>query len=445
MPTPKQDKNKQLSFGELIQQAADQRAQNIETGAEADAQAILDLAEKQKANDASAIEQQERIGQTHKDAVETANNSYFDTLKKAYEARMAEYETDTKNDDEQYRKDTNRAQWIGLTEVVANIANAIGVANGASNQNIKTVSKDWMQKADQEHKERKKRLEQARENLSAREDAMNKVKLEGLLQAAGIDRENAQAILGLETAAAKNHTAAEGKAAERRSRGRDDAATVRYEGEIKGATADKQEAEQRRAESRQKAQWAAKLRMEGYNEDGSINEEYMADAKRAAELRSSSSSSDSSSGSGSSKGFYLTFSEGNGLPTITYRIQSDSLENTIAANIDKLSGEDKTAAKQIRLLAMTKSGEALSQALLPYVKGNKAMRELIKMSAESYSEGEAPEPEETPAEQAEELTEREKRRAARQQRREMKRAEKKAEKEAEEAGLEGTGLGGTYN
>lgn len=439
MPTPKQDKNKQLSFGELIQQAADQRAQNIETGAEADAQAILDLAEKQKANDASAIEQQEKIGQTHKDAVETANNSYFDTLKKAYEARMAEYETDTKNDDEQYRKDTNRAQWIGLTEVVANIANAIGVANGASNQTIKTVSKDWMQKADQEHKERKQRLEQARENLSAREDAMNKVKLEGLLQAAGIDRENAQAILGLETAAAKNHTAAEGKAAERRSRGRDDAATVRYEGEIKGATADKQEAEQRRAESRQKAQWAAKLRMEGYNEDGSINEEYMADAKRAAELRSSSNSSDSSSGS--SKGFNLTFSEGNGLPTITYRIQSDSLENTIAANIDKLSGEDKTAAKQIRLLAMTKSGEALSQALLPYVKGNKAMRELIKMSAESYTEGEAPEPEETPAEQAEELTEREKRRAARQQRREMKRAEK----EAEEAGLEGTGLGGTYN
>ncbi len=376
MPTPKQDKNKQLSFGELIQQAADQRAQNIETGAEADAQAILDLAEKQKANDASAIEQQEKIGQTHKDAVETANNSYFDTLKKAYEARMAEYEMDTKNDDEQYRKDTNRAQWIGLTEVVANIANAIGVANGASNQTIKTVSKDWMQKADQEHKERKQRLEQARENLSAREDAMNKVKLEGLLQAAGIDRENAQAILGLETAAAKNYTAAEGKAAERRSRGRDDAATVRYEGEIKGATADKQEAEQRRAESRQKAQWAAKLRMEGYNEDGSINEEYMADAKRAAELRSSSSSS----GGGIPKdAFPLT--SGNK----TYWMDKDSIIATLNANSDLIPAE---VMESITMLQADKTltPEQRAYQLLPYMKKYPKLEEAMARSAYYVSE-----------------------------------------------------------
>ena len=441
MPTPKQDKTKPLSFGEQLKQYSEQRAQDIENNANADVQAIQDLAEKQNAIDASIIKQQQGINDTYKDSVETANNSYFDTLKKAYEARMEEYETDTKNDDEQYRKDANRAQWIGLTEVVANIANAIGVANGASNQTIKTVSKDWMQKADQEHKERKKRLEQARENLSAREDAMNKVKLEGILQAAGIDRENAQAILGLERQAAKNYTSAEGKAAEARSKGRNDAATVRYQGQVQAATADKQDADQEREEAQRQSQWAAKLRMNGYNADGSINEEYMADAQRAAAMTSGSSSSSSSSGSGSSKGFNLTFSEGNGLPTITYRIQSDSLENTIAANIDKLSGDDKTAAKQIRILAQAKSGEALSQALLPYVKGNKAMRELIKMSAESYSEGEAPEPEEAPAEQAAELTEREQRQAARQQRRE----EKKAKKAAEEAGIEGTGLGSTYN
>ena len=375
MPTPKQDKTKPLSFGEQLKQYSEQRAQDIENNANADAQAIQDLTEKQKEIDASFIKQQQGINDTYKKSVETANNSYFDTLKKAYEARMEEYETDTKNDDEQYRKDANRAQWIGLTEVVANIANAIGVANGASNQTIKTVSKDWMQKADQEHKERKKRLEQARENLSAREDAMNKVKLEGILQAAGIDRENAQAILGLERQAAKDYTSAEGKAAEARSKGRNDAAAVRYQGQVQAATADKQDADQKREEAQRQAQWAAKLRMSGYNADGSINEEYMADAQRAAAMTSDSSSSSSSSGSGMPKdAFPLT------VGSKTYWMDKNSIIATMNANTDYISKEDMKSIEGA-LGDPSLNAEQRAYKLLSYIKKYPKLERTMARSA----------------------------------------------------------------
>ncbi len=435
MSTPEQDRKKELSFGEQLRRQAEQQAQAVETGAQADAEAIQKLADEQKANDAATIARQQGINKDYKDAAESANNDYYKILEAAYRQREEAYNADKAADAEQYRKEADRAQWMGLTELVASIANAIGVANGASNQTIKIYSRDWMQQADRKHRERRQRLEQARETLAARGDAMNRAKLEGILKAAGIDRENAQAILGLEASAAKNYASAGAKAAEALSKGRENAERIRYDGEVKAIAADRQEAKQRRAEGQRQAQWNAKMRMSGYNPDGTVNEEYMNEVQRIARLSSSSSVS------GSGKGFNLTFSEGNGLPAITYRIQSDSLENTIAANIDKLTGEDKALAKEIRILAQTKSGEALSQALLPYAKNSKAMRDLIKMSAESYWEGETPQPAPAPAEQAQELTKKERRKKARQQRRE----ELKRERQTEEGGLEGTGLGSTYN
>ena len=276
--------------------------------------------------------------------LETANADYVGDINKAYDSIYGkegllqgiydEQQEAALKRQEDYIKQTERdrraAQWVGITEVAAGIANAIGVAHGASNQQISPVSKDWMQKAEANEKTRKQHLDQLAENLRARREQMAQGKLQGLLAALQADHTGKTNVFNLKLNEGNTSAANKDKQAE-----------VGYKGAVSAvnttASAKQGAVEMGQRESAQKENAAIAW--------GRIN----------------ASNTKSGSGSGSSKDIKVVVGDKR------YHIDENSLVATISANTDLISAEDMEAISGV-LGDETKSADERAMKLLPYMK-----------------------------------------------------------------------------
>lgn len=309
-------------------------------------------------------------------------------LGQAYKERQQELAEAQTEDARQKRIDYNTARWTGLTEVAASILNAIGVGNGASNQVIHPYSQDWMKKADADAKERRSRIDRIRENLATQKERLAQGRLQGVLALAGADRDRLNHILQMRG----NLSSAQHKAAMdilgmgyQNDMAR---ANAGAQGALQGISLGMQEdnmregrAIQRAAQAQQAAdlaqrdrQFNAKMAAKGFNPDGSVNPEYMSRIVTAG----------GSLGSGSGSNIVVTFGASGDIPQESIKIKSGSLLTTIQANLDLIPAEDNKRVQHI-INDTSKGADEKAKALLPYIKDNKALRDIIKASASGAS------------------------------------------------------------
>lgn len=174
MATDKEKKN----WGQVARQGYDQYANETTAAGE------------QAANDLSAAGQQQVTD------ISAANQAYYDSLNEAqrqYRQRMDEGFTqfsdiiNAENQriaDERARAEAENkatlqaARWTGATELAASVANLIGVGQfGASNQQYKPYSQDWMKKADQDLKYNRARLDNMRDRQRALQQHMIQLRM----------------------------------------------------------------------------------------------------------------------------------------------------------------------------------------------------------------------------------------------------------------------------
>ena len=174
MATDKEKKN----WGQVARQGYDQYASDTTAAGE------------QAANDLSAAGRQQVTD------ISTANQTYDDSLNEAqrqYRQRMDEGFTqfsdiiNAENQriaDERARAEAENkatlqaARWTGATELAASVANLIGVGQfGASNQQYKSYSQDWMKKADADLKYNRARLDNMRDKQRALQQQMIQLRM----------------------------------------------------------------------------------------------------------------------------------------------------------------------------------------------------------------------------------------------------------------------------
>ncbi len=297
----------------------------------------------------------------------------------AYKERQQELLEAQAEDARRKKIDYNTARWTGLTEVAASILNAIGVGNGASSQVIHPYSQDWMKKADADAKERRSRIDRIRENLAAQKERLAQGRLQGTLALAGTDRDRLNQILQMRG----NLSSVQYKAAM-------DILGMGYQNDMAranaGAQGALQEENRRTAQAHQEAalaqrdrQFNAQMAAKGFNPDGSVNPEYMSKIAAAG-----GSSSSSSSWSGSSSDIVVTFGASGDIPQESIKIKSGSLLTTIQANLDLIPAEDNKMVRAI-IKDASKDADEKAKTLLPYIKDNKALRDIIKASASGAS------------------------------------------------------------
>ena len=385
MADEKKKKSVQLQVGDVVsQQQSDLAAANAayQQGAQGATGQYVQSQE-------NLINEASQGFDAHRQTISEAYDSIYGEnglFGQAYKERQQELLEAQAEDARRKKTDYNTARWTGLTEVAASILNAIGVGNGASNQVIHPYSQDWMKKADADAKERRSRIDRIRENLAAQKERLAQGRLQGTLALAGADRDKLNQILQMRG----NLSSAQYKAAMdilgmgyQNDMAR---ANAGAQGALQGISLGMQEENRRTAQAHQAAalaqrdrQFNAQMAAKGFNPDGSVNPEYMSRIATAG-----GSSSSSSSGSGSSSDIVVTFGASGDIPQESIKIKSGSLLTTIQANLDLISAEDNKRVRAI-INDASKGADEKAKALLPYVKDNKALRDIIKASASRAS------------------------------------------------------------
>ena len=102
-------------------------------------------------------------------------NSAYDLLK-ATEGINARQEAELRDIE---AGDNRAARWASIGEAVAAFGNSIAVAGGASHQQYKPVSQDWMRQADASRRERMKTIASMEQNLAQQRDRIAEMKQRG--------------------------------------------------------------------------------------------------------------------------------------------------------------------------------------------------------------------------------------------------------------------------
>lgn len=277
----------------------------------------------------------------------------------------------TKDYAKQTQRDYRAAQWAGITEVAAGIANAIGVANGASHQVINPVSKDWMQKAEANEKTRRTHLDQLNENLRAKKEQIAQGKLQGMLAAINAQRDASLKLADFDATenARKGNVATQ--VAGVKYKAETGAAQTEAEGKLKGVTV---------AQSDKQHEDNVKLTKERINA--------------------------TKSGSGSGSGFGSTDMRSAFPFTIgdrTYYASKNSIIATMNANADLLSEEDAATLKDI-VGDEKLTPEQRANKLLPYMRKYPELEDAMARSAYHVVERDDEEEEEESEERSEEST-----------------------------------------
>ena len=104
-----------------------------------------------------------------------------------------DYEREKAEGDKRINDAKRAARWTGATELASTIANLIGVGAGnAVSQQYKSVSQDWMRKADADAKEHRNRLSDLRQRQRETEMKIRQLKSQGGLALAQYDQAKRQ-------------------------------------------------------------------------------------------------------------------------------------------------------------------------------------------------------------------------------------------------------------
>ena len=131
-----------------------------------------------------------------------ANNTYREVVEKANKAQVESNNTILQryiNDAEAARKENEllgkaerrATRWTGLAELGAALSNLISVTQGASNQQVKFYSEDWMKRSEQNRKDRIRRLDSLNDRRSAIEQQMAALQSSTAKELANVDLNNA--------------------------------------------------------------------------------------------------------------------------------------------------------------------------------------------------------------------------------------------------------------
>lgn len=140
------------------------------------------------------------LAENQPDLVQTAMMDAQDQERKSFadllQSMRDDYNKAQAESDEQVKEDLNAAKWTGLTELAASLANLIGVGQGnAVSQQYKSHAQDWMQKADQDMRERRSRLDNLRQRQRDTELKMSQLKASRSLELAKFEMQREQARL----------------------------------------------------------------------------------------------------------------------------------------------------------------------------------------------------------------------------------------------------------
>ncbi len=136
-----------------------------------------DAATKKRQDAAAAINaQQQVLGQQYLNTVNEANRLSEEAMRQQAEAVKTQL-TDAQNEQRTVtQKEAQKSIWGAATEFANALANLHYVGTNASNQQPQNYSHDWMKQADQNHRERKQRIDNIRERQRAAELQLAQIK-----------------------------------------------------------------------------------------------------------------------------------------------------------------------------------------------------------------------------------------------------------------------------
>lgn len=288
-----------------------------------------------------------------------------------------DYERERQAAQQEVEQDRQAARWTGATELASAIANMIGVGSfNAVNQQYRTYSQDWMQKADRDAREHRNRLDNIRQRQRETELKMAQLRSQGGLALAQYDANKRQQDIQNAMAAQKAALDARYKAGQL-SLEQYKAETERLKAK---ATEDYNAGRLANDTMRARASAASSYSTATYNKE------------RTEQLRKSG-------GGGSNSDLTLTFDSTDEIPGERIRIKDQSMLRTIEANVDLFEEDEQKAVRRILTNPSTNADEKARQ-LLGYVKNNSRMRDLIRSSATSTEEyGANPQPKKEEPEQ----------------------------------------------
>lgn len=228
----------------------------------------------------------------------TISNNYDSAIRDAKAAHISENATfadivgDIKREHDeakaaaqlQNRTNYNSAVFTGATEFASAIANLFGVGAGASNQQFKTYSQDWMRKAEADSRENRSRIEAARnrERAARLEQIQMKVRQAKELRDLGMARDAALSALttkdidlgyGNAVDRAKTNLSTALTAASSAMQGANAGTQMRFHAEESAKTRDFQEKEKAKDRALERENRTIKLSMQGFDKNGNLSEE----------------------------------------------------------------------------------------------------------------------------------------------------------------------------
>lgn len=277
-----------------------------------------------------------------------------------------------------YNASQRAAQATGMTHLASSIANLIGVGGfNASNQVYQNPSMDWMKKADQDKFINRQRIDNMRERQRAIQQHLLDIKAQGEGALIGYDREaaNIRNQFAMNMAGAQRD--ADLAAARYEAEGVVNAAQAGAQGAQAVASARNQEASLGLQQDRlnaEKDRYAAQMRAQGYNPDGSPNPAYMQEAQVVARA--------TGGGGGKKDDDLISFrvNEYQDMPQLDWQGSAAWLENTLLSSIDTIddiTDRQKTEIKRILNSDSIKADEKGRQ-LARYIGTSKQLRDLIR-------------------------------------------------------------------
>ena len=127
---------------------------------------------------------------TYRAAVDTANKAQMQSNRDILQRYISDAELARKENEVMGKAERSATLWTGATELASALANLIGVSRGAENQQIKLYSEDWMKRAEQNRKDRIRRLDSLNDRRSALEQQIAALQASGDKELAQVDLNN---------------------------------------------------------------------------------------------------------------------------------------------------------------------------------------------------------------------------------------------------------------
>lgn len=357
---------------EQIEEQYDIAKQSAQQTGEQLTQAQVDAMQQQvasmEAEDAILTQQENAALQQKQNANKDYLGMWADQLRDAQQRTQQEEQTHQQNTE----IENKAAAWAGAGQLAASLVNLFAVGKGASNMQINDVSKDWMQQADRERRERRNRIENLRERQRGIQEKQAAIKNATTQDEYDTMLKNAQA----QAKRRADIDKAKASIPVMQAQGNAETANTVTNLGIKGASAvaDQQNTETRI--SRDQQQFDARMRSAGLNPDGTVN------ATLTRQLNAMKGG-----GSGNEKPIAYPILDANGNVNIAMLDpkQIEHIELTIESTIKDELGE--TQAKQFNKEFRTAATESERDAVLKKWVGKSATAEQMIRSIDSAYKG----------------------------------------------------------